>query len=96
MKSDFSAVMVRRGELLGRIASQREQMCEIGMRFQTSLVWAERGGAVMRFIRANSVLVTGAFIAVLVVRPRWIVGTASAALRLWKGYRDFTAIALKH
>ena len=87
----LSAVMQRRDELLTMIASQREQMANIGARFQTPLAWADRGVAVARFLRSNPVLVAGA-IAVLAIRRRGVIGAVSAIWRVWKTYRSFTAI----
>lgn len=86
--------MQRRGELLARIASQREQMAEIGARLQTPLEWGDRGVAAVRFLRSNPVLVAGV-IAVLLIRRRGVAGMAVFAWRVWKGYRSFAAIAAK-
>lgn len=94
MNSQLSAVMQRRGELLARIALQREQLSEIGARLQPPLALADRGVAVARFLRSNPALVAGV-IAVLVIRRRGVIGAASVIWRVWKRYRYFTAIAAK-
>ena len=91
MNGQLSAVMQRRGELLDRIASQRVQMAEIGARLQAPLSLADRGIAVVRFLRSNPVLVTGV-IAFLVVRRRSAVAAVGVIWRVWKAYRSFTTI----
>lgn len=91
---ELSAVMQHRGELLGRIALQREQLADIGARFQRPLALADRGVAVTHFLRSNPVLVA-AVIAVLVIRRRGVTGAMSVVWRVWKRYRYFTAIAAK-
>lgn len=91
MNSQLSAVMQRRGELLARIALQREQLAEIGARLRPSLALADRGVAVARFLRSHPVLVIGVTVA-LVISRRGVAGTAGIAWRVWKGYRSFTAI----
>ncbi|HEU0282750.1 MAG TPA: YqjK-like family protein, partial [Gallionella sp.] len=59
MNKQMLEVMQRRGELLARIASQREQVAEIGARWQAPLTLADQGLAAMRFLRSNPVLVAG-------------------------------------
>lgn len=92
MNRQLSAVMQRRGELLDRIASQRDQMAEIGMCFQAPFALADRGVAIVRYLIARPVLVTGV-IAVLAIRRRSVAGVAIVAWRVWREYRSFTAIA---
>ena len=77
-ENQLSAVMQRRGDLLARIASQREQVTEIGVSFQTPLALAERGLAAARFLRSHPVLVAGVV---------GVAGMAGVILRVWKGYR---------
>jgi len=89
MNSELSAVMQRRGELLARIALQREHLAEIGARLQTPLAWADRGLAVARFLRSNPVLVAGVT-AALVIRRRSVVGIARVCWRVWRGCRSFS------
>lgn len=91
MNSRLSAVMQRRGELLARIASQREQLAEIGEHLQAPLALADRGVAIVRSLISNPVLVAGVIV-VLAIRRRSVIGVAKVALRVWKGYRSFTAI----
>jgi hypothetical protein len=94
MNSQMLAVMQRRGELLARIAAQREQVAEIGARLRTPLALADLGVAAARFLRSNSVLAAGV-IAALVIRRRGMVGMARVIWRVWKGYRRFTAITAR-
>ncbi|OGS95871.1 MAG: hypothetical protein A3K04_01490 [Gallionellales bacterium RBG_16_56_9] len=87
-------VMQRRGDLLARIAAQREQVAEIGTRWQTPLALADRGLAAVCFLRSNPVLVAGVA-ALLVIRRRGVVGLVKGVWRAWRGYRYFTAVSEK-
>jgi len=94
MNKQMLEVMQRRGELLARITSQREQMAEIGTRWQAPLAIADQGLAAMRFLRSNPVLVAGVA-ALFVIRRRGVVGLVTGVWRVWKGYRYFTAFSAK-
>jgi YqjK-like protein len=92
MNSQMLAVMQRRGELLARIAAQREQMTETGARWQAPLALADQGLAVMRFLRSHPALVAGV-VALFMVRRRGVVGLVKGGWRVWKGYRYLTALS---
>ena len=92
MNSQMLAVMQRRGELLARIAAQREQMTETGARWQAPLALADQGLAVMRFLRSHPALVAGV-VALFMVRRRGVVGLVKGGWRMWKGYRYLTALS---
>lgn len=94
MNNQMLAVMQRRGELLARIASQREQVAGIGARLRTPLALADLGVAAARFLRSNPVLAAGV-IAALVIRRRGVVGMARVIWRVWRGYRRVTAITAR-
>ncbi len=94
MNKQMLEVMQRRGELLARIASQREQAAEIGKRWQTPLAFADQGLAAMRFLRSNPLLVAGVA-ALIVIRRRGVAGLVRRVWRVWKGYRYFTAFSAK-
>lgn len=94
MSEKMLAVMQRRGELLARIASQREQVGQVGARWQGPLALADQGVAALRFMRARPVLVAGVT-ALIVWRRRGAVGTIRMAWRAWKGYRYLTGLAAK-
>ena len=94
MNSQLSSVMRRRGELLAKIASQREQVIEIGVRLQAPLAVADQGVAAVHFLRSHPLLIVGV-IAALVTRRRGVAGMARVALRVWKGYRYFTVLKAK-
>ncbi|MBI5435924.1 MAG: YqjK-like family protein [Nitrosomonadales bacterium] len=94
MNKRMLEVMQRRGELLARIASQREQVAEIGTRWQAPLALADQGLAAMRFLRSNPVLVAGVA-ALFVIRRRGVVGLVRGVWGVWKGYRYLTAFSAK-
>lgn len=94
MNSQLSAVMQRRGELVVRVASQREQLAEIGACLQAPLALADKSVVAARFLRSHPVLVAGV-IAVLVIRRRGVAGMARVIWKAWKGYRNFAALKAK-
>lgn len=87
-------VMQRRGELLARIASQREQVAEIGARWQAPLAVADRGLAAICWLRARPLLVA-AVVALVVVRRRGVVGLVRGAWRVWRLYKTATSFTAK-
>ena len=95
MDSKMSRVMQRRGELLARIDSQRKQLAGAAERLQVPFAVADRGLAVVRFLRSHPVFVAGVA-AVLVIRRRGAAGLAKVTWRVWKGYRVFTAITSRY
>lgn len=94
MNRQMLEVMQRRGELLARISSQREQLSEIGTRWERPLALADRGLAVVRFLRSRPVPVAGVA-ALFIIRRRGVMGLARSGLLMWKGYRYFAALSAK-
>lgn len=94
MNRKMSAVMQRRGELLARIAAQREQLAETGARWKAPLALADQGVAVVRFLRAHPALVAGA-VALVTIRRGGVMGLAKGGWRVWKGYRFLTVLSEK-
>jgi hypothetical protein len=90
MNDQMFVLLQRRNELLARIAIQREQVAELGVRLETPLVFIDKGLAAARFLRSAPVL--SAVLVVLVVnRRRILLGLMRGAWRLWKGYRKLSA-----
>ena len=94
MNRQMLEVMQRRGHLLARIASQREQAAQIGARWETPLVFADNCLAVVHFLRARPILVAS-LAALFIVRRRGLIGLARGGWRAWKGYRYFVALSSK-
>jgi len=90
----MSELMQTRGELLARIAVQREQMSEIEAEWRAPLAVADQGVVAVRFLRRHPWLVAGV-VAVFVIRRRSVAGLAWGVWRAWKGFRDFTSISAK-
>jgi len=90
----MSELMQTRGELLARIAVQREQMSEIEAEWRAPLAVADQGVVAVRFLRRHPWLVAGVA-AVFVIRRRSVAGLAWGVWRAWKGFRDFTSISAK-
>lgn len=87
-------VMQRRGELLAKISAQREWVAATAERWEIPLQAADKGIAVMRFLRANPLLVAAAA-GVLLIRRRGVVGALSSGWRLWRWYRQATAFTAR-
>lgn len=92
MNSQMLVVKQRRGELLARIAAQREQVAQIGTRWQAPLALADQGLVVVRFLRSHPALVASV-VALFVIRRRGAVGLMKSGWRVWKGYRFLTALS---
>jgi len=85
----------QRGELLARIAAQREQLAdEIGEEWQVPLTLADQGLAAVRYLRRHPLLIA-AVMAVYIFRRRSAAGIVLGAWRVWKGYRILTSASGK-
>ena len=94
MNRQMLEVMQRRGYLLARIASQREQAAQIGARWEIPLAFADKCLAAVCFLRSRPVLV--ASVATLfIVRRRGLIGLFKGGWRVWRGYRYFAAFSAK-
>jgi YqjK-like protein len=94
MNEKMFELMQRRGELLARIASQREQIAEIGAQWRIPLALADQGMAVVLFLRRHPLLVAGV-VAIFVIRRRGVTGLGRGVWRVWNGYRSFTYLSAK-
>lgn len=83
MSERLTAVMQRRSELLAEIALQRDQVAQIGARWQAPLAIADQGLAGLRFLRSRPVLVAG-LAAMMVWRRRGILWLLRAAWKMRK------------
>ncbi|MDZ4201548.1 MAG: YqjK-like family protein [Gallionella sp.] len=81
-----------RGELLAKIATQREQVAQLGVRWEAPLAVADKGVAVFRFLHSRPILVVGA-VALLAWRGRGVAGLARAGWLAWKSYRSLVRLA---
>jgi hypothetical protein len=87
MNKQMFALMQRRGELLARISAQREQVAEIGRRWQAPLALVDKGLTAVRFLRSKPMLVAGT-IAIFVIRRRGVTGMLATAWRIWRLYKS--------
>ena len=94
MNEKLLGLTQRRGELLARIAEQREEMAEIGAEWNAPLALADQGVAAVRFLRHHPFMVAGAM-AFFVIRRHKMAGLMWGVWRVWKGYRDFISITAK-
>jgi len=91
MNGKLLGLTQRRGELLARIAVQREEMTEIEAEWNAPLALADEGVAAVRFLRHHPLLVAGAIAFVMIRRH----SVAALMWGVWKGYRDFASIPEK-
>ncbi|MEJ1959498.1 MAG: YqjK-like family protein [Nitrosomonadales bacterium] len=94
MNRQMAEVMQRRGELLGRIAAQREQIAGLGAHWQVPLTLADRGLAALRFLRSRPMLIVGA-ISMLLIRRRGAAGLIATGWRTWKLYKSAASLLKK-
>src|SRR3989338_11346093 len=94
MNRQMLEVMQRRGDLLARIASQREQAAQIGARWEAPLAFADKCLGAVRFLRSRPALVVGV-VALFVVRRRGLIGLARGGGRGGEGDRYFAAVLAK-
>jgi len=87
-------LMQRRGELLATIASQREQMTEIGKHMRTPLALADSGVAALRYFRRHP-LHTSMAAFFLIRQRRGVAGLMRGTWRLWRVYRLVTLLLAK-
>ena len=86
MNNQLYEVMLRRSELLLRIAKQRDEVVEIGSRWQTPLSLADHSLEMVRFFRAHLALTTG-IAALITIRRRGFLGLWKIVWRGWRLYR---------
>jgi len=91
MNRQMSETRLRRDLLLARIAAQREEVADLGARWQAPLALADQGLAAVHFLRSHPVLIAGAA-ALRVVRRRGVMGLMKGGWKLWKGYRLLAAL----
>lgn len=86
--------MQRRGELLAKIASQREQVADVALRWRGPLSIADNGLRTVRFLRSNPVLVAAA-VTIIMIRRNGLAGMAATGWRMWKLYRSALSFSAK-
>ena len=94
MNGKLLGLTQRRGELLARIAVQREEMTEIEAEWNAPLALADEGVAAVRFLRHHPLLVAGA-IAFVMIRRHSVAALMWGVWGVWKGYRDLASIPEK-
>lgn len=94
MNRQMLEVMQHRGNLLARIASQREQVAQIGSHWEAPLAFADKCRAAVHFLRSRPILTAGVA-ALFIIRRRGLTGLARGGWMAWKGYRYFSAFSAK-
>jgi len=83
MNNSTLETMRRRGELLVRIAAQRECVAETVGAWRRPLALVDRGWSVVRFLYARPALVVG-LASLLVFRRRGVGGVLLSGWRMWR------------
>ena len=95
--------MQRRQALLAKISDQREQLAEIGVRWQPALRLADGALVAARFLRSHPVLLAGlaglagmaGLAGLVVVRRNGLAGLVKGARRVWNAYRYINEFSKK-
>jgi len=90
-------VMQRRQALLAKIAGQREQIAELGTRWQPALRLADGAWVAARFMRSHPALLAGLTVlaGLVAVRRNGLAGVVKGARRVWMAYRYFNEFSKK-
>ncbi|MDX8399754.1 MAG: YqjK-like family protein [Gallionellaceae bacterium] len=91
MNNKIAELRQKRGELLARIATQREQIKVIEKRWQAPFAVADKGWLFVRYLRSNPVLIA-APVTILLIRRNGVIGMAKAGWRIWKMYRTVNSL----
>lgn len=94
MNKRMMVVMQRRGALLARIATQREQVASIGRRWRTPLALADRVLTLAHFLRSKPMLVVS-MAAIIAIRRRGVTGIVTAVWPIWKLYKAAVSFSAK-
>jgi hypothetical protein len=94
MNNQLVEVMLRRSELLLRIAKQRDEVVELSSRWQVPSSLADRALEIMRFFRAHLALTTS-IAALIALRHRGFLGLWKIVWRAWRLYRLAKTFAAK-
>lgn len=94
MSKPLREIMRKRGELVARIAAQREQVTLASARWKAPLAVADQGLAAVRYVRSHPLILAGV-VALLAIRRNSVIGVAGTALRLWNLYNSTRNYAAK-
>lgn len=94
MKNELLKVRQRRGELLAKIAAQRDELTELGGYLKIPLDAVDRGIMVVRYIRSRPLLVSGV-VALSIVYRHGLSGLWKKGWRMWRGYRYIASLSSK-
>lgn len=94
MDSRRERMLQRRGELLEKIARQRDEIAAVGVRWQPALHVADQALLAARFVRKNVWLVAG-IAGVALLRRHGAISLFKGGWRIWKLYRYASDLAGK-
>ncbi len=87
MNERLLRVREQRARLVERAARQREALAEDVAAFATPIALADRGLAIVRYIRARPGLMAAAAALVVVLRPRRSFAWIRSGFALWQTWR---------
>lgn len=91
MDRELSRLLLRRGEILGRIRRQRIEIADSAGQLAPALGWAERGLSLFAQVRQHPYVVTGVAAFVL-WRRRGLSRVLKSGWRMWRGLRLFATL----
>lgn len=94
MASRRERMLQRRGELLEKIARQRDEIGAVGVRWQPALHVADQALLAVKFVRKNAWLVAG-IAGVALLRRHGAISLFKGGWRIWKLYRYASDLAGK-
>lgn len=94
MASRRDRMLQRRGELIEKIARQRDGIAALGVRWQPAFQIADQAVLAAGFVRKNAWLVAGVA-GIALFRRRGAVALLKGGWRIWKLYRYASSLAGK-
>jgi hypothetical protein len=86
MDTQMRDIMQRRADLIKKIAFQREQVVEAGLRLRLPFAFADGAWVAVKYVRTHPLIVLGVTV-LIAVRRGGMAGAAGGAWRLWRLYK---------
>lgn len=93
---DLAAIAARKRELIERADAQRRGLADVSAALAPALARADHALAVGRSVLRHPLVLVGAGVLVLVVRPRALASLAGRGLALWSGFRAARRVLASH
>ncbi|MDD3884801.1 MAG: YqjK family protein [Gallionella sp.] len=94
MDRELSQLLLRRGEILGRIRQQRVEVSELAGQLKPALNWADRGLSALDHVRQHP-YVAGMVALLVLWRRRGLLGVLGSGFKMWRSWRMFALLRNK-